>query len=93
MDLSTPPARMLRRLMDWEPRDRSGGDDPILSTIDNHLNFTCAYHVVDVLSVYDGLSRPPTAEQRPKNPKLPVLAKGLSFPSSSKKVGAWTALQ
>lgn len=93
MKSHTLPARMLRRLMDWEPRDLSGGDDPIDSTFENRLNFTCAYRIVDVLSLYDGVSRPTIAERILKNPKLPVLAKAMSMPTSSKNVRAWTSLQ
>lgn len=90
MNLSTLPARMLRRLMDWEPRDLSGGDDPTESAIENQLSFTCAYRVVDVLSLYDGVFRPTIAEPIPKNPHLPALAKAMSM--STQQVRAWTAL-
>jgi hypothetical protein len=68
---------MLRRLMDWQPKDLSGGDDPMKSTYENHLNFVAAYRLVDVLSFHDGRSPSPRAPLVPKDPKLPVLARGL----------------
>ena len=78
MSLSIPSSRMLRRLMDWQPTDLSGGDNPMESTFENLLNFTAAYRLVDVLSFHDGRSPSPRAPLVPKDPKLPVLARGLA---------------
>jgi len=86
MNLSIPSSRMLRRLMDWQPVDVSGGDKPMESTFENMLNFSCAYRLVDVLSLHDGKSPSQMGHLIPKDPKLPVLARSLTGSSTGKKV-------
>jgi len=69
---------MLRRLMDWQPADLSGGDNPMNSTFENRLDFSAAYRLVDVLSFHDGRSPSQRAHLVPKDPQLPVLARALA---------------
>jgi hypothetical protein len=52
------PCHMLCHLMDWHPKDLSGGNAPIENMYETQLNFTCVYCLVDVLSFYETPSAP-----------------------------------